>query len=59
MKKVIKFTTILVLLLVITLVFLVKINFEKDVLQKNIDLAFTNGISDSMSGLSKDYIYNW
>ncbi len=55
MKKQNKFTTILVLLLVIILVILVKIKSEKDLMQKSIDLAFTNAISDSMSGLSKDY----
>ncbi len=55
MKKQNKFTTILVLLLVITIVILVKIKSEKDLMQKSIDLAFTNAISDSMSGLSKDY----
>lgn len=47
---------ILVLLLIITSVILLIIKSEKDVLQKNIDVTFTNAISDSMSGLSKDYI---
>ena len=55
MKKPNKYITILVLLLIVTIAILVKIKFEKDVLQKNIDLAFANAISDSMSGLSKDY----
>jgi len=43
------------LLLIITLVILFIIKSEKDVLQKNMDLIFTNAISDSMSGLSKGY----
>lgn len=55
MKKSNKYTTILVLALIIIIAILVKIKLEKDVLQKSIDLAFTNAISDSMSGLSKDY----
>lgn len=42
MKRPNKFTTILVILLIITLVILVKIKSEKDLLQKNIDLAFTD-----------------
>jgi hypothetical protein len=46
---------ILVLLLLITSVLLFKIKSEKDVLQKNIERTFTNAISDSMGGLSKDY----
>ena len=28
---------------------------EKDALQKNIDIVFTNAIQDSMKGLSNDY----
>lgn len=47
--------TLYPLLLIITLVILFIIKSEKDSLQKNIDFTFTNAISDSMSGLSKDY----
>lgn len=43
------------LLLITTLVILFIIKSEKDVLQKNIDLIFTNAITDSMNGLSKGY----
>ena len=46
---------VLVLLLSITAVMLFMVKQNKDVLQKSIDLTFTNAISDSMSGLSKDY----
>ncbi len=43
---------ILILILVILLFF---VKSEKDVMQRNIDLTFTNAISDAMGGLSKDY----
>ena len=46
---------VLVLLLSITAVMLFMVKQNKDVLQKSIDLTFTNAISDSMSGLSMDY----
>lgn len=43
----------LLLTFTIVIVFLMKQN--KDVLQKSIDNVFTNAVSDSMSGLSKDH----
>lgn len=42
-------------ILILTLILLFFVKSEKDELQRNIDLTFTNAISDSMSGLSKDY----
>ncbi len=44
---------IILLLLSFTLLYIVK--SEKDVLQKNVDLVFTNAISDSMNGINLDY----
>lgn len=53
MRKLKKFLLPIIILILIVLLFIVK--SEKDVMQRNIDLTFTNAISDSMSGLSKDY----
>lgn len=53
MKILQKFLLPILILILIVLLFIVK--SEKDVMQRNIDLTFTNAISDSMSGLSKDY----
>jgi hypothetical protein len=53
MKNITKFLLPILILILIVLLFIVK--SEKDVLQRNIDLTFTNAISDSMSGLSIDY----
>lgn len=56
MKKLRKFLLPILILILIVLLFIVKSEKEeKDVMQRNIDLTFTNAISDSMSGLSKDY----
>ena len=46
---------ILSLLLSIAVVMLFMMKQDNDALQKSIDLTFTNAISDSMGGLSKDY----
>lgn len=53
MKKFTKFLLPILILILIVLLFIVK--SEKDVMQRKIDLTFTNAISDSMSGLSMDY----
>ncbi|MDF2908385.1 MAG: hypothetical protein K0R34_3706, partial [Herbinix sp.] len=53
MKNITKFLSPFLILMLIVLLFIVK--SEKDELQRNIDRTFTNAISDSMSGLSKDY----
>jgi tRNA nucleotidyltransferase/poly(A) polymerase len=53
-KKVMLF--FLVLLLIILSVLLFKVKLEKVQMQKRIDLVFINAISDSMDGLSKDYV---
>ncbi len=53
MKILKRFLLPILILILIVLLFLVK--SEKDVMQRNIDLTFTNAISDAMGGLSKDY----
>ena len=45
----------LIILLIVTSVLLLVGKTKRDVLQREIDLVFTNAISDSMSGLSMDY----
>jgi hypothetical protein len=52
-KKIMLFSLIILLIISSVLLFVGKT--EKDVLQKNIDLVFTNAVSDSMGGLSMDY----
>lgn len=52
-KKIMLFSLIILLILSLVLLFVGKT--EKDVLQKKIDLVFTNAISDSMGGLSIGY----
>ena len=46
---------LLPILIIILIVLLFFVKSEKDVMQRNIDLTFTNSISDAMGGLSKDY----
>ncbi|MDF2538834.1 MAG: hypothetical protein K0S76_1855 [Herbinix sp.] len=46
---------ILIILLIATSVMLFIVKSEKEVLQKNMDLAFTNAISDTMHGLGMDF----
>lgn len=53
MKILKRFLLPILILILIVLLFFVK--SEKDVMQRNIDLTFTNAISDAMGGLSKDY----
>ncbi|MDF2944874.1 MAG: hypothetical protein K0S01_3732 [Herbinix sp.] len=53
MKKLKKFLLPILIVILIVLLFIVK--SEKDVMQRNIDLTYTNAISDAMSGISKDY----
>ena len=48
-------THILGLLLSVAVVMLFMMKYNKDALQKGIDLNFINAVSDSMEGLSKDY----
>mgnify|MGYP000846718420 FL=1 len=48
-------THILGLLLSVAVVMLFMMKYNKDALQKGIDLNFINAVSDSMGGLSKDY----
>jgi hypothetical protein len=50
-----KKSSILVVLLLLSLGLLFVVKSEKDELQKNIDLVFTNAISESMGGLNRDY----
>ena len=52
-KKIMLFSLIILLIISSVILFLGKT--EKDVLQKKIDLVFTNAISDSMGGLSMGY----
>lgn len=52
-KKMMLFS--LTILLIISSVLLFVGKTKKDVLQKNIDLVFTNAITDSMGGLSMGY----
>lgn len=48
-------TTIFAILLVLSLIFLLVTKSQKDRLQKDMDLIFTNAISDAMGGINKDY----
>lgn len=48
-------TTLLILLLLITSVTLFIVMSEKNAMQNRVDQNFVEAISDSMSGLSKDY----
>lgn len=51
-----QFVILFLLLSILSLLlFIEKSEKEKDVLQKKVDLVFTNSISDSMFGLSMDY----
>ena len=53
MKILKRFMLPILILILIVLLFFVK--SEKDVMQRKIDLTFTNSIRDAMGGLSKDY----
>ena len=43
------------ILIVILTVLLLSVKSEKDVMQRKIDLTFTNAIGDAMGGLNRDY----
>ena len=53
MKILKRFMLPILILILIILLFFVK--SEKDVMQRKIDLTFTNAIRDAMGGLSRDY----